>query len=240
MKTGRRKVLVAVVLVCGFALPSPSVAKNKQVDGWNARIQETVQLLRAGNAAQARATIDPVVAEMTREVDPGKQAGHAVALALMLRALAEAGGGDERGAAWDWQVAQQLDPSIESWDLHEFGAAGEVLARHRLSADPVPAVPTGTELEELGGTKPKIVDRGGQPAYLENARKRHWTGAIAVAVVIDAAGRASHPRVVQGSHEVGMVLATCEYVRGITFAPAERDGQPIPTIYAIFMKFTLD
>ena len=99
MKTGRRKVLVAVVLVCGFALPSPSVAKNKQVDGWNARIQETVQLLRAGNAAQARATIDPVVAEMTREVDPGKQAGHAVALALMLRALAEAGGGDERPLA---------------------------------------------------------------------------------------------------------------------------------------------
>lgn len=240
MTTHRLRVLAAAILVCGLALPTPSVAKNKQVDTWNARIQETVQLLRAGNATAARATIDPVVAEMTREVDPGKQAGHAFGLALMLRALAEAGSGDERGAAWDWQVAQQLDPSIESWDLHEFGAAGEVLSRHRLSADPVPALPTGTELEKLGGTKPKIVDRGGQPAYLENARKRHWTGAIAVAVVIDAAGRTSHPRVVQGSHEVGMVLATCEYVRGITFAPAERAGQPIPTIYAIHMSFALD
>lgn len=240
MRLGRRGVLAAVALVCGLVLPSPSSGKNKQVDTWNARIQETVQLLHAGNAQEARATIDPVVAEMTREIDPGKQAGHAVALALMLRALAEAAGGDERGAAWDWQVAQQLDPSIESWDLHEFGAAGEVLARHRLSADPVPAMPTLKELEEAGASQPKVLDRGGQPAYLENARKRHWSGAITVAVVIDAAGFASYPRVLRASHEVGMVLATCEYIRGITFGPAQRDGQPIPAMYSVVMNFTLD
>lgn len=240
MRLGRRGVLVAVVLVCGLVSPSASSGKNKQVDSWNARLQETVQLLRAGNATQAHATIDPVVAEMTREVDPGKQAGHAFALALMLRALAEAGAGDERAAAWDWQVAQQLDPPIESWDLREFGAAGEVLARHRLSADPVPAVPTGKELEEMGASKPKVLDRRGHPAYLENARKRHWTGAIGIAVVIDAAGLASYPRVVQGSHEVGMVLATCEYIRGVTFGPAERNGQPIPAMYSVMMSFTLE
>lgn len=238
MKVDRRRVLVAAVLVCGLALPSPSAGRGK-VSSWNARIQETVGWLRASNATQARATIGPVLEEMTREVNPGKQAGHAFGLALMLRALAEAGSGDERKATWDWHVAQQLDPAIESWDLREFGAAGEILARHRLSLDPVPATPTGEELEKAGAQGPEILTRGRQPEYVEKARLRRWTGAIVVATRIDAAGLPTYPRIVQGSHEVATVLATCEYVRELTFTPAMRGGQPIAAIWDLTVSYRL-
>ena len=227
MKIGRRRVLVAVVLVCGLVLPSPSSGKNKKVDGWNARIQETVQLLRAGDAAQARAIIAPVLEEMTEEINPGKQAGHAFALALMLRALTEAGSGNERGATWDWHVAQQLDPAVEFWDLREFGAAGEVLARHRLSADPVPPALTLEELKRSGGQKPTILSRGRGLNYLEKTRQRRWEGSILVKVRIDEQGIPTYPRIVWSSHEVGIVLASCEYTRELVYAPAMKDGKPI-------------
>jgi len=234
------RIVVAVAVLCSLALSSPSAGKNKTVESWNARIQETVQLLRAGNVTQAREKIDPVLAEMMEGIDPGKQAGHAFALALTLRALAEAGAGDHRSATWDWQVAQQLDPSIESWDLSEFGAAGQVLAQHRLSVDPAPATPTKLELEGKGGKGPQVLSRVGQPAYLQNARRRKWTGAIQVAVVVDTQGRPTYPRVIQGTHEVAMILSTFEFVRGHTFTPAMSEGQPVAAAWALSMKFARD
>ena len=230
MKMGRRRVLVAAVLALGLVLPSPCAGKNKKVDSWNARIQETVRLLRAGNPSQARATIAPVLEEMTEEVNPGKQAGHAFALALMLRALSEAGSGDERGATWDWHVAQQLDPAIESWDLREFGAAGEVLARHRLSADPVPPALTFEELKRAGGQKPTILTRGRGLIYLEKTRQRRWEGSILVKVRIDEEGIPTYPRIVWSSHEVGIVLASCEFTRELVYTPATNDGKPIAVL----------
>lgn len=240
MKSGRRGVLVAVALVCGLVLPSPSSGKDKKVEGWNARIQETVQLLRSGSAAQAFATIDPVLGEMTREVNPGKKADHAIGLALMLRALAEAGRGDERNATWDWHVAQQLDPALESWDLREFGAAGEILTRHRLSTDPVPSAPTSKELEKAGAKGPTILTRGRQPGYVEKARLRRWTGTIVLAVRVDEAGLPTYPRLVAGSYEVATVLDTCEYARALTFTPATRDGRPTAAIWDLTVNYRLE
>lgn len=230
---------MAAVLVSGLALPSLSLGKDK-VASWNERIQETVQLLRAGNGAQAFATIDPVLGEMTQEVNPGKKADHAIGLALMLRALAEAGRGDERNATWDWHIAQQLDPAIESWDLREFGAAGELLARHRLSTDPVPAAPTAKELEKSGAQGPRILTRGRKPGYVEKARLRRWSGTIIVAVRVDETGLPSYPRIVAGSYEVATVLDTCEYIRALTFTPATREGRAIASLWDLTVNYRLE
>lgn len=239
MTTDRRRVLAAAVLVSGLVLPSPSSGKGN-VTTWNARIQETVGLLRGGNAARAFATIDPVLDEMTQEVNPGKKAEHAVALALMLRALAEAGRGDERNATWDWHVAQQLDPAIESWDLREFGGAGEILARHRLTTDPVPPAPTEKELEKEGAKGPTILSRGRQPGYVEKARLRRWSGTIIIAVRVDEAGLPTYPRIVAGSYEVATVLDTCEYVRALKFSPATREGRPIASLWDLTVTYRLE
>lgn len=230
MKTNRLRVLAATVLVSGLVLPSPSSGKNKKVDTWNARMQETVQLLRDGNSTQARATIGPVLDEMMEEVNPGKQAGHAFALALTLRALAGAGGGDERGATWDWHVAQQLDSSIESWDLHEFGAAGEVLLRHRLAVDPVPPALTPEELKKAGGQPPKHLSHGRQPSYPEKSRLRGWEGSILIKVRIDEKGIPTYPRIVWNSYEVAAVLAACEFSRELVYSPATLGGRAVAVL----------
>jgi hypothetical protein len=238
MTTNRLRVFLTGVLISGLALASPSLGKDK-VASWNDRIQETVQQLRAGNAAQAFATINPVLGEMTQEVNPGTKAEHAIGLALMLRALAEAGRGDERNATWDWHLAQQLDPAMESWDFREFGSAGELLARHRLSTDPVPAAPTVKELEKSGAQGPTILSRGRKPGYVEKARLRRWSGTIVIAVRVDEAGLPTYPRIVAGSYEVATVLDTCEYVRALTFTPAKREGRPITSIWDLTVNYRL-
>ena len=56
---------------------------------------------------------------------------------------------------------------------------------------------------------------------------------------IDAAGVPTYPRIVQGSEEVATVLATCEYVRELTFTPAMRDGQPIAAIWDLTVNYRL-
>jgi hypothetical protein len=239
MTLERRWVLVAAVLIGGLVVAKPSSGKDQKVDTWNARIQETVGLLRRGDATQAHAVISPVLEEMTQEVNPGKKSEHAIALALMLRALAEAGGGDERNATWDWHVAQQLDPAIESWDFREFGGAGEVLARHRLSNDPVPPAPTQKELEKSGAQAASILTRGRKPGYVEKARLRRWSGQIAVAVRVDDAGLPTYPRIVQGWYEVATVLDTCEYIRALTFTPAQREGRPIASLWDLTVNYRL-
>ncbi len=226
----RPLVRFAGILLLVLFPASPSPAKNKKVDTWNARMQETVQLLRAGNPTQARATIGPVLEEMTEEVNPGKQAGHAFALALTLRALTEAGGGNERGATWDWHVAQQLDPALEAWDLQEFGAAGEVLARHRLSGDPVPPALTPEELKSAGGQPPKHLSHGRALTYPEKSRLRRWEGSILVRVRIDENGIPNYPRIVWNSHEIAAVLAACEFSRELVFTPATANGSAVAVL----------
>lgn len=219
---------------------SPSSGKNKKVDTWNERMQETVQLLRAGNPTQARATIGPVLEEMTEEINPGKQAGHAFALALTLRALTEAGSGNERGATWDWHVAQQLDPSLESWDLHEFGTAGEVLARHRLAVDPVPSALTPEELKKAGGQLPKHLSHGRGPTYPEKSRLRRWEGSILVKVRIDEQGIPTYPRIVWNSHEVAAVLTACEFGRELVYAPATVEGRAVAVLSELKTSYRIE
>ncbi len=235
----RPLVRIAGLLVLGLFLAGPSLAKDK-LASWNGRIQETVGLLRAGNSAQARATIGPVLEEMTLEVNPGKKAAHAFGLALMLRALAEAGSSNERLAIWDWHVAQQLDPSLESWDLRDFAAAGELLVRHRLSSDPVPVAPTTEEVKESGGQEAAILTRGRQPSYIEKSRLRRWMGTIVLTARIDTEGLPGYPRVVRTSDEVAMVFATCEYARDLTFTPAMREGKPIPVLWDLAVNYRLE
>lgn len=237
MSTDRRRALGAVVLVAGLALSSPTVAKNKTVDTWNARIQETVELLRAGEASQARAIIAPVLEEMTQSVNSSKGSARAFGLGLMLRGLAEAGEGHEREATWDWHLAQQIDPSLEGWDLHEFGPAGAVLDRHRLARDPVPATPDDEARRKAGGVKPEIVARGRELLPPGSHRAHRWKSPLLLSVRVDDQGTPTYPRIVQKPEELDMVLAASEYLREVRFRPVEWEGRPVAFMYAFRLEF---
>jgi hypothetical protein len=200
-------------------------------ESWNRRIQDTVAALQAGETETAHATIDGVLREMSRKADPGKAAQKGIGRALMLRALAEAQRGDERLATWDWHLAQQFDPALESWNLSEFGAAGAMLARHRISIDPPPSTEPGEELIRRGATPVKVLKRGSIPD-VERPRERRWQGKLNVSAVVLADGRPTHPRLETETHEAGLMYQVCESLRTSEFEPARLDGQPIPAPYS--------
>lgn len=236
MKIDRRRVLAAAVLALGLALPSPSAGKD-DVASWNARIQETVRLLRSREASQARAIIAPVLEEMTRSVNPSKGSARAFGLALMLRGLAEAGEGHEREATWDWHLAQQIDPSLESWDLQEFGVAGEMLDRHRLARDPVPPTPQGDAREKAGGAKPEAIAPTSKMDMVDSSRVRRWKSPIVIAARVDEQGIPTYPRIVRKPEELDMVLVASEYLRERRFIPPQWQGKPVAFTYSYQLKY---
>lgn len=236
MKIGQRRVLVAAILVLGLGLPRPSAGKD-DVASWNARIQETVQLLRSGEASRARAIIAPVLEEMTQSVNSSQGSARAFGLALMLRGLAEAGEGHEREATWDWHLAQQIDPSLESWDLHEFGAAGEVLDRHRLARDPVPATPEDEARKKAGGAKPEIFSRGRELLPAGSHRAHRWKSPLLLSARVDDQGTPTYPRIVEKPEELDMVLVASEYLREVRFKPLHWQDKPVAFMYAFRLAF---
>lgn len=236
MEMGRSMVLVAAVLVSGFAVPSSSLGKGN-VDSWNDRIQESVRLLRLGEASQARAIIAPVLEEMTRSVNPSKGSARAFGLALMLRGLAEAGEGHEREATWDWHLAQQIDPSLERWDLHEFGAAGAVLDRHRLARDPVPPTPEGDAREKAGGAKPEAILPEPKWSGVDSTRARRWKSPIVIGARVDEQGIPTYPRIVRKPAELDMVLVASEHLRARRFVAPQWEGKPVAFMYSFRLEY---
>ena len=75
-----------------------------------------------------------------------------------------------------------------------------------------------------------ILTRGRGPTYLEKTRLRRWEGSILVKVRIDEQGIPTYPRIVWSSHEVGIVLASCEFTRELVYTPATKDGKPIAVL----------
>jgi hypothetical protein len=208
-------------------------------ESWNRRLGETVASLKANDAKRALETIEAVLDEMSRKANPGKSANKGFGMALMLRALAHAEIGDERGAAWDWQLAQQIDPELEAWDLSEFGKAGALLDLHDLARDPVPEVGDHHAIMQAGGRRSELLKRGTHPTYLQRARDLGWEGEIRVSTVVGATGLPSHPRVAGDTTNAGMVFETAEFVRAMEFRPAELDGKPVASAYVLVNSFKL-
>lgn len=230
-----RALLAALFAVALLATGAIAAKPSAQLRKWNEKIQEAVTLLRRGESRPALDVVHPLLEEMQRDVVPGDGAGKAFGMAVMLQALAEAGLGEERAAAWHWQVAQQLEPSLEGWDLKEFGAAAEVLARHRLGVDAPP------DAMEIDSSKPEIVG----PKRHERAYDRKRPGAarktpgpasgtikgwgedsLSLVAIIGVDGRASHPRFTQRPYDLALAVSASDWLLDAEFEPATRDGVP--------------
>lgn len=159
-------------------------------------------------------------------------------MVLMCRALAEAGLGREREAVWDWQIAQQLDPRLEHWNLTEFGVAGALLGKHRLGSDPPPAAIEDDTPAADGVSVPKRISTPA-PEYPEGARELRLRGFVAIRVVIGVDGRASHPRLEDERPFETFTLAASDAIRGWRFEPARRGEEAVPFSWKLTINFTL-
>jgi hypothetical protein len=229
---------LAVVALISATAPSPVIAERPE-ESWNRRIQETVAALKSNETTKAYTTIDAVLGEMADRANPGKSAHKGIGMGLMLRGLARAQRGEERLAIWDWHLAQQFDPALESWNLDEFAGAGATLATHRLSADPGPELLPGEELLRRGGTPLKVLRRGREPRYASRSRDRRWQGTMRLSAIVDEQGRPGFPRILVDPGESGMLFEACEFLAAIEFEPAKLDGRPLPSLYELNYSVTL-
>lgn len=223
-----------VVFAGLLATPSPAGAAGSK--RWNEKLQKVLADLRAERWAEAQAGSQELLDDFGRRLAPGEKADRSVALVVMCRALAEAGQGREAEAVWDWHVAQQIDPSIEGWSFAEFGAAGSVLDRHRLSNDPRPPV-----VDPLASPGIEPAEKLGEPRFPiwpEAAYRSGWGGLIQVEAVIGVDGGLSHPRLIQAPPVATMTLAAFDAARANRFRPARRGDEPVASIYQFTMKFT--
>lgn len=198
----------------------------------------------AGDYAKARRITVRVTDQMVDEMGPGEVAEKAFGLVLTLRALAEAGLGNDDDAIWYWQIALNLFPELGEQDFERFGAPGELLRAHPLPARS-PAEeddPDDRELCEPDCDErliPPKVRKKPKPRYPLGARHFHEQGALVVAVVIGKDGSVSEPRILEPLPSPTMSFAVLEAVRQWEFEPARLDGKVVAAYYHLTTNFKL-
>lgn len=233
----RFHIVAATVVACALlAVPVQAKKENPLLRSWNQSLQEAVALLRQQESSRALGITEKLLTEMRKKVFPGEGSAKAFGMALMLHAVAEAGLEREADAAWHWQVAQQMEPALESWDLSEFGPPAEILRRHRLTADPAPSVPAG-DLRALGIVPPEKLPGGAMPMPSQATRDLGREELIVLNAVIGADGVPTHPRFVQLPGDLAFALGAAEWMRESRFRPAQLDGKPIAVSYTLTAKF---
>lgn len=222
-------------LVLGLVASSAGAGNAK---AWNRQLQQTVAGLRAGDWKAAKQGAQRGLDDLARSLAPGKGAGSAVGMFLMCRALAEAGLGEQREAIWDWQIAQQLDPRLESWKLAEFGAAGAFLDRERLSNRPRPSLPTaGTAADQEIAPPQRLA--GEPPRVPEAAFTQVRNAQLEFSLLLSAEGLPSYPRIVERGPLETLTLAVSDMLRSSRWEPARRGGQPVAVDYRFKFKFAM-
>ena len=239
----QRRIFLTTLMLTGLtAHPLDAVPRKSseaRVAEWNQRIATAVADLHAARWAPARGTMNDLVGEMIESIDPGKNAGKAFASALTLRAVAEVGLGNEREAAWDWQVAQQLDGNLEENPPSGFGEADAFLVRHTLHLDPPPTGLSEADKKRTDFVRPRPRTQP-EIRFVENVRSRRGTGTVNLETFVDETGQLSHPRIGSASVEPAALVATIESLRNWSYEPARLAGQPVAVRNGLSVRYTID
>lgn len=248
MKSIRRHgaLLCLLGLIAGAAWSWPFAKKKDPLSDWNARLQSARTHLLAGEHRQALEIAVPLQREMTDGIQDGPRVGSSLAMVALSRALAEAGMGDMEAAAWDWYVAQTLDPKVVEMDLSSFGTAGaavkalgplpeDVTALFPPEGESTPCDP-GQRVLCPSVERPQKVS-GAPPEYPEGLIGTCMTGTVVIQTVIDDKGAVRHPVVKESSHPV-MALASLEAARSWRFLPARYHDRAVAAFYNLTYNFS--
>jgi protein TonB len=86
-------------------------------------------------------------------------------------------------------------------------------------------------------TRPRVVDMP-EPEYPDAAREANIEGRVRVELTLDATGRVTGARVLQGLGH-GLDEAALDAARGARFEPATRCGRAVATTFTLGVRFTL-
>lgn len=93
----------------------------------------------------------------------------------------------------------------------------------------------GGKLDSL----PRIIEKV-RPAYPEHARRAHRTGVVTLKFLVDAEGRVKQASVVEASPQGLFEESALSAIARWRFAPAMRQGSPVPTWLILPIRFTLE
>lgn len=223
---------IAVLGLCLLLAESAHGVGNSLAERWARTLGGTSRQLKNASYAEALRTLDDLSAEMLAVLGPGEETTYVLVVPLIQRAVAEAGMGERASAIWHWQMAQTLYPASAKTDLSMFGEPGAFL-KANLLADPAPEACPHSPDEVL----PKVA-KTVEPIYPEGARQFRSSGIVIVSLRIGADGKPAEPRIVK---RLGAPLdyAALQALKGWTFTPPSRDGQPVESNACLTIQFKL-
>jgi hypothetical protein len=201
------------------------------VAAWSERLRTAEELLAEGKYKRARSLAHGVIEDVGDRVHGGEGVGPFLAGAVLLRAVAEGGLGDEEAAVWDWYAAVALDPSIRERDLSRYGPAVASIERERDSPLEPPSGQPSVELTppQRNGHGPIQYPRGLLIACVE--------GVTTLSTVIGLDGRPRAPHWVGGLESPLLAFFSMEGLRHWRFRPAQEGDRPVVVIYLLTVNF---
>lgn len=244
MRTARFASLL--VLATSAALPVlartvPTAHERPAViAGWKERLQLADEKLRASEWKKGASIAGNVLVEMRERIAGGEGTAPLLGLALLFRAIGEAGLGELADASWDYGAAQALHPAYAEADLTPYGPAGAALAQSRLSRPP-PTNSASALVDQPQGDHhiigPKKI-RGDRPTYPEAKRDACVYGPTVIEAIINEQGTVEYPSIVSPSDPV-LALTALDALRKWRFKPALLDGKPVRVYYNLTVNFRL-
>lgn len=233
----RRLAPIAALLLlsssAAFAKPAPAA-----VTAWKERLQTADTKLRAFDWRGGAVLATEVMREMRERISGGAAAGSLLGMALLFRAIGEAGLGYTAEAAWDFGAAQALFPEYQTVDLSPYGPAASVLTPWRYDgstpADPVFKPVPGSS---LAVTPPKKI-KGQPPSFPQAKADACVYGPVVVRSVVNEAGRLEFPSLPSRADPV-LALAAFDALRNWQFEPARFDGKPVKVFFTATFDFKL-
>ncbi|MDY7092094.1 MAG: energy transducer TonB [Acidobacteriota bacterium] len=240
--------LIAVSLALLLSAPTSEAALLAQ---WREPLEETEALVQTGQYEKAERLAKRTANEISDSAGAGGSVAATLASAVVLRAVATVGMGDEDYGIWLWHTALNILPEMKNLDLNSYGPPGRVLAENPLeepdNLDEQDQRPKEKKeinaarkaLEEGGEIVPPKVSKRKKVKYPRGARAFRNTGKMVVQVILDADGKPHSPFIIDQAPAPSLAYSVLETIRQWEFEPALRDGEPVPVYYNLTVNFSL-
>lgn len=214
--------LLAATLAAGATAQESS---PRVLEEWKGRLAECRGFVTAGEWKKARRSAEALLDQMARRSLPDDRLAELFAGAVAMRAIAEAGLGNDRAARWDWSMATSFSTD---------------------GAPPIGTLPAGIEaVLTAGGAEPAPrtdtrpeVRVAEYPDYPRRRVASCLERAIVVEAVVDTDGTLNSPRLESGG-DPALSFTAMQALRAWEFEPARLDGAPVPALYSIWMTYDL-
>lgn len=238
-RTAFRPEFSLLLLLAAFALAAPPEvpAGIEPTTHWDDKLDKIEAKLEAGKYGSAQRRLTSLRDRMVRESASFEGRPRALARATALLAVAEAGLGNHREAAWHWHSAHALDLRGVPGDLGRFGAAGAWLLerpprqRGDLTAtqasDPSAVA---VRVARVAESTSKPIGMCGLLRYTQHTRGR-LPPPVKIEVRVDPEGLPHDPVLMVPARFPGFATAALDSVRHWRFQPATgSDGEPVPAL----------